>query len=85
MVIRFNSRAEDDTVCGENDRAIHCRVKQRDLKISILKSNLRLILQVISDEDHTFLSCVSIIRLIKSIGSHIAVEHVNIHTRVFFL
>src|SRR4030042_4170348 len=83
VVIRFNSSAEDDTINWKGDRIIHGRIKEGDLKASPLKRNLRFILQIISDKDHTLPSCVVVIGFIKSVGPHIAVEHIDIHTWIF--
>ncbi len=85
MVIRFNSSAEDNQIYGKGYRTVHRRIEKSDLKTSTLKSNLRLIFQVVPDENHTLFSRFVIIGFIKPVSPHVAVEHIDIYIRVFSL
>jgi len=61
MVIGFNASAQDDTIGRENDRTIHRRIEQGDLEASLVEDSLWLILQVVSNENHTLSSCLVVI------------------------
>src|SRR4030042_989588 len=85
MVTRLNAGAEDHRIDWERDRTIHRRIEQGDLEASLLESNLRLILQVVSNKDYTLFSRLVVTGLIKSVGPHVAVEHIDIHPRIYCL